>query len=1290
MSQIKYLSVKGVRALAKARQLLSVRRRTYAAGNRALNNGDLTSAERLINKSLAWGDQPASWIQRLGLVQERAQKHQDALETYYVAITGDGDRADWYYRAGVCATAIGRVTEALELFEHALTKDPTHTRAADALAASIPSATPGWRKRELLQQAINVSPQPGTLRGAAKLAYSMHNYSDTISHLDAIRSQHLDEKPDTVLLARALVRLGDTKRAHLLLQALAINDTDSKARAVGPGHYADRHGEWEVAFALHKAEWEARAETQPQAAFGAAYALDRQYLWEDALEWYKRALQSDFGDTPYWNYKYAHALERTERYGQAAQWYSRSLSLGDKTQWDWYYRLGYCHSQINEHESAYLSLRIWATKTANYETMKQPTADADADADISNISNQQLDIALEVFSNSLDGTSEQLALDLHANLSGPKNVARREIAKARLALRGGNSALAISHYRTYLRATVVSAAPTLVEITDVLYKEEHVEEAARHLLDLREFFRPDGLDTKRLISSEYERRRLRYAEYCDRFAIASNTILFETYWGTRISDNPLALYQYLTNDPRFADCTFYWVYQSTAQIPETLEDDARTILVEYGTQQYDRILATAETLVNNTSFVEYFQRRDAQRYINTWHGTPLKTLGKSIKTGVLEHANVARNFMQTSLLAVPNIHTANKLIHDYGVYGLTQATVKVTGSPRLDSLPTDTDEIARATRQRLGIHPADDRRIVFYAPTWRGSATNRSQDNEIAHVALQTIAEDPSTIPVFRAHHLVETEMENLDDRIIVAPQTLSTYDILHAAEVLVTDYSSLLVDFLVTERQAISFVPDINDYQHDRGLYLDPHAIVSDCATTTESLRNFLSRDSFQPDAKYLASRDTYCGLEDGHASRRIADYIYTDTSDGEDLDTKPAQQTVVFFESMIPNGIRSSFTNLCNQINTDRYRIIVTLDVDQVETNPDRQDGLAALPSHVEIVGRTGKMLQTLEERYAMQQSSRRFGDTPESLDMIVDTAYKREFRRVFGHPQPNTVFVDFEGYSRFWNALFSRGAPPGSSNGVVLHNQMDLERETRFPYLTEIIRNYQHFDGIASVASAISEDNHAAARHLDVPLKTDPTVLHNTIDAHAIVEASDGGHSHWNSRPHAYPKLVTAARLSPEKNQSLMIDAMRTIVKTHTSAQLMILGDGPSMSTLRSQVRNYDLDDFVHFAGFERNPMPTIADSDLFVLTSKHEGQPMVIFEAMVLGLPVVTTPVPGCVEALGFGSGAVTQYDANRIASDITSVLERNEHAPFDHVEYNVRALEEFDRFIRLLSDARLRS
>ncbi|WP_407239433.1 CDP-glycerol glycerophosphotransferase family protein [Escherichia coli] len=68
-------------------------------------------------------------------------------------------------------------------------------------------------------------------------------------------------------------------------------------------------------------------------------------------------------------------------------------------------------------------------------------------------------------------------------------------------------------------------------------------------------------------------------------------------------------------------------------------------------------LASCEFLINNVSFPEYFIRKKGQRYLNTWHGTPIKFLGKDIKDEFLAHKNVARNFLPSQHIYLVLIHT---------------------------------------------------------------------------------------------------------------------------------------------------------------------------------------------------------------------------------------------------------------------------------------------------------------------------------------------------------------------------------------------------------------------------------------------------------------------------------------------------------------------------------------------------------------------------------------------------------------------------------------------------------
>ncbi|SMY04410.1 CDP-glycerol glycerophosphotransferase [Brevibacterium aurantiacum] len=1257
------------RAVAATRDTLSSRRRAYRNGNRALQNGQLELAENLVNQAVVGSDAPVAWIQRLGFIQERAGKYSEALKNYHRAIHGDPGQAEWYYRAGICAKNLGQFEQATELFESAVTRGERHTRAAKALIENLPANTPAWRRIDLYERALAVTEDLATLRGAATLNYNMKRYAASLVLVEKIESTDTASEADLILKSMCLLDLGESSKAFAQLKRLSGGSRNAKARKIGPGYYLDQKHDWENAFTVHSLEWTDSGSTNAEAAFGAAYALDRLYKWSESLGWYRRAIARPNGDRAYWAYKYAHALERCEQFELASSWYQRALDLGKMRQSDWFYRLGYCQFALNELDSSFHSLRNYllgddaSGRSVGETDSERPAAFYDSTSE---------------YKESVKRVSAKTRNQLLASTAGLRSAAERSLAKARLLAAEGSFQKASLRYRLYLCHSSNPDRNILLEVAENYYRAGEKQAACEVLLDSREFQRPDGIDQKRYLKTDFERRVTRYAEYTERFHVNDKIVLFESYWGSRVADSPLAIYTAMRNDSRFADREFYWTVQSNCPIPDQLVDDGRTFLVEYGSRKYDRILATAGVLVNNTSWVRYFSRRPEQRYVNTWHGTPMKTLGKNIGTGVLEHANVARNFLNVTDFILPNDFTAEKILKDYDLAGLTQANFSPVGSPRLDDVVLGGRTKRSAILSKLGIDVATTKSVVLYAPTWRGSATDKSMNVDIAEDALDALSDIEDCIVLFRAHHLAQSSLVSTDINTIVVPDEIDTYDLLDAVDILVSDYSSLLIDFLSTSRPIVCFVPDLDAYSEERGLYFEPSDLTDLVAGNSKSLRTLVSQIHDEVSTTQTAAADRFCALEDGHAADRVLDRILADPR----INSVSSRGTLVFFESMIPNGIRSSFINLSKLVNREDYELKVAVDVKQVEADSNRQDGLAELPDDMGVIGRLGEMVMTLEERYALTEFSRRFGDTSQPLEQLVDGAYRREFRRVFGYPQ-NVMFIDFEGYSRYWNALIGRGLPSGNFNGVVLHNEMDKERERRFPYMAEVIRNYARYGSVASVSSSINDDNVKAAVALGVEFRNRPGVVHNSIDSESILRKSLKDQNLWESFPAASPKIISIGRLSPEKNQSLLIESIPHVRNVYPNAELIVIGSGPSAPTLRTRVRDMGLEDCVHFVGFQSNPMSTLAQSDVFVLTSVHEGQPMVIFEAMSLSVPVVTTPVPGCVEACVAGDGLVVDYDPLEVANGIISTLAR-ETVPsvFDPIAYNENALAEFDEFVEV--------
>ncbi|MDK6491974.1 glycosyltransferase, partial [Escherichia coli] len=91
------------------------------------------------------------------------------------------------------------------------------------------------------------------------------------------------------------------------------------------------------------------------------------------------------------------------------------------------------------------------------------------------------------------------------------------------------------------------------------------------------------------------------------------------------------------------------------------------------------------------------------------------------------------------------------------------------------------------------------------------------------------------------------------------------------------------------------------------------------------------------------------------------------------------------------------------------------------------------------------------------------------------------------------------------------------------------------------------------------------------------------------------------------------------------------------------------------LKQEINRLGLENQVLLTGQLSNPYPAIRHADCFILPSKHEGQPVTLLEAMALGMPVITTTLPGCIEVVGLGYGKLTETDQSSVANAMREFL-----------------------------------
>jgi CDP-glycerol glycerophosphotransferase len=370
----------------------------------------------------------------------------------------------------------------------------------------------------------------------------------------------------------------------------------------------------------------------------------------------------------------------------------------------------------------------------------------------------------------------------------------------------------------------------------------------------------------------YHQRRLRTRVYPERRgAPLRDAVVYASFEGRQVADSPRAIFDELVR--RGSPLEHLWVVRDgMARAPE-----GATLVREGSTEHYDA-LATARYVVANEDFPAWFERRPEQVAVQTLTGTPLKMVGRDVEAAHPTQKRFEGAWRGTSVqwqhVLSPSTFATPVLRRAFAIEG----QVHETGSPRADRLAAPgLEERSRELRARLGL-PAD-KRVVLYAPSFRDHIVDhRGRPRIDLHLDLERLREivGDDTVVLFRKHHLVFDPAPSAPDGFVRDASGFGDgTELLLAADVLVTDYSSAIFDWALTGRPAVLFAYDLETYRDDvRGLYLDLEAdLPYPVARTTDALGETL-RSLPTPDV--AAFRAKYCDLDDGAAAARAVDAIF------------------------------------------------------------------------------------------------------------------------------------------------------------------------------------------------------------------------------------------------------------------------------------------------------------------------------------------------------------------------------------------------------------------------------
>ncbi|WP_186171463.1 glycosyltransferase [Vibrio chagasii] len=775
------------------------------------------------------------------------------------------------------------------------------------------------------------------------------------------------------------------------------------------------------------------------------------------------------------------------------------------------------------------------------------------------------------------------------------------------------------------------------------------------------------------ISNKNVVNRFIFAVFYKRMRVKDNTILLESHQGKLLGDNSYYLAKYFIRERK--DVKSYFVYDPDSVSLETLIANgfSKKTLVKFESIKYLYLLATSKYLVNDVVFRNYFIKKDNQIYLNMWHGTPVKKMGKNVASSPIYLFNSQRNFIQADILLASDDIQKRMFSKDYMV---GEEKVVMGGYPRTDAYFDNHTS-------------SSEKKSVCYLPTWRDFTSELDKDAYLSKLS-NIISNINGNIPndyelVVKLHPLENDYFEDNDIegvRFLDNHENINEY-LNNQVDVLITDYSSVIFDYAIKSKNIILYTHDFEEYSELRGVDLDlfeslPFKRIESEEKLSEVLNNLDMLSDSISEEDYFEFNSKFNHYNTGDSCKRTADLLFS----YQPIEGSIVRDALIFSGQLLNNGITTSLNNLLFNKEFDRDRVFVNFIGSKVKV--ENYNNLSEISEKVSYLPMMGKMVLTPMEfiTYSIIQN---LNVTNDILTRYLDGIYNREIKRLYGKLEFKNV-IHFTGYDKKPAALYSRML---GHKTIFVHNDMKRELKTRGNFSAkDVFHAWNTFDNIAVVRESL----YPVVKEFVLSNPDKIKVVHNTVNLNICNEKICDNIDREIREARVIDSLtcsetkrvVTIGRLSPEKGHLRLIKAFEKVASDNTNISLYIVGGhGSCEDEIRERILSSEFSDRIFLITTITNPYPLLSKMDMFLLSSYYEGLPMVFFEAILSGVPVVSTDIPGPKEFLHKGYGKTVDNSVNGLVKAMDMLIEGDvDSSCIDLSPFNDKALKEFDEIFKV--------
>lgn len=765
--------------------------------------------------------------------------------------------------------------------------------------------------------------------------------------------------------------------------------------------------------------------------------------------------------------------------------------------------------------------------------------------------------------------------------------------------------------------------------------------------------------------------------------IKQNDVLFESRNGLDIAGNIFRLLQEICSGNYRTKNIYLSVCSDTISRAQKLlkrYNIENVKIVKQGSFRYWKLLASVKYIFTDTSLPRRYIKKDGQVFTNTWHGTPLKKMGKYSYFERHSMGNIQRCLLFSDYLIYPNDYMREKMLDSYNLESLYKGEILCEGYPRNSVFfkEQNTD-----LKKELGF---ENKELFVYMPTWKAEnmgATMMASLDKLKGVLseIDKLLSD-SQVMLLKLHPLVSGSLCLSGFKHIKSfPNGVEPYEVLAFCDCLVTDYSSVFFDFAASRKKIVLFAPDEEDYNEQRGFFFELSELPFSKTKTPEQLVKALNEEKAYDDTEFIKK---FCTYDNENAAKNILSHIINGEKCCKTYTTKKSnkKKVLLYCGALLQNGITAAFKNLLGLINLDDREYYFAVKQSAFSNYPERID---IIDDKIKLYSLSSGIDYTLFESISMILFYK-LNVTAPFVKRVIDKIYKREFKKHFTDFDMDYV-INFSGYDKYILKLLNEF---DAKKTIFVHSDMEKEINDKGnqhkPTLSEVYRNS---DYVAVVTEAMAGPVKRISGRKD-----NIVVVSNSFNDKSVVEKSKLPIEYQkNSRNSIHhpggiegilssnaTKFITVGRYSQEKQHTMLIDAFDEYYKENPDSFLIIIGGSGNLyaKTVRYANSKNSAQNIACLWSMA-NPMPIIEKCDLFVLCSKYEALGLVLFEADVLSVPCICTEMDGPKQIITKHNGTMVKNSKEGILEGFKAFEEGKVKAMnIDFDEYNKEALSQFEK------------